>query len=479
MRGLFAIAILVLAGACGGREPYFCASSAQCVLGGAPGVCEPTGFCSFGDPACSGGRRYEPNAGDDLGGACIEVDAGVPAAPCGDVGQACCAKGPACIANGSCSGGTCARCVTDIALGRHAACVLAYDGTVWCAGENTDGQLGIGLVGPPVTEWMQARDTTSAVIADATAVTAGWESACAVRAGGTVWCWGNINGATSAVRVVRTDDTTLIGIVEIGVGYGHVCGRDGAGAVWCWGTNSAGQLGDGTTTSRPKAAPVLDAPMGPPMTGALALTVGGNHACVRKAGDAVRCWGRNTGGELGDTTQVNRLNPVMVTAASSVAAGQYHTCAVRTDGTAWCSGQAWRNRLGNGVGTYDTPAPFTYPTPVQVVTSRDGPPLTNVKQVAAGGVSCALTDAKAVYCWGDSPYGQTGTGAGSTTPALVLTDDGQPLAGIERIVAHGPHVCAYREDGELLCWGRGLDGMYGDGTFANRGLARPLGFSCR
>ena len=471
--------IAVLAAACGGREPYVCASSDQCVLGGAPGVCEPNGFCSFDDPACGGGRRYEPNAGDGLGGACLEVDAGVPAGPCGAVAQACCATGPACIANASCSSGTCAKCVTDIALGRHAACVLKHDGTVWCAGENMNGQLGFGLAGPPVTEWVQARDSTSAAITDATAVAAGWESACAVRANGTVWCWGRISGAPSAVRVVRTDDTTLIGIVEIAAGQNHACGRDGAGVVWCWGANGSGQLGDGTTIARTKAAPVLDAPLGPAMTGALALTVGSDHACVRKAGDAVWCWGLNSGGRLGDTTRTNRPNPVMVPAASSVAAGQRHTCAVRADGSVWCSGQAWRNRIGNGVGTYDTPAPGDYPTPVQVLTARAGPPLTNVTQVAAGGVSCVLSATKEVYCWGDNLYGQTGTGAGSTTPALVLTDDGKPLAGIERIVARGPHACAYRDDGELLCWGRGIDGMYGDGTFANRGLARPLGFSCR
>jgi alpha-tubulin suppressor-like RCC1 family protein len=472
-----AMAIAMLVGACGDRDPYICASSEQCVYGGAPGVCEPTGFCSLDDPACPGGRRYEPNAGDGLGGACVEPEA--PPAACGAVSQACCAEGPACIANGYCSSGTCGTCVTDIALGRHAACVLVHDGTVWCAGENMFGQLGFGIAGPPVPTWVQARDSTSVAIADATAVAAGWESACAVRAGGTVWCWGNINGARSAAQVVKTDDTPLTGIVEIGAGQGHVCGRDGAGGVWCWGGNGAGQLGDGTTIGRGKAAPVLNAVMGPPLAGALALTVGGEHVCVRKAGDAVWCWGRNSGGRLGDGTQTNRTSPVMVTAASSVSAGQRHTCTVRADGTAWCSGDPWRNRIGNGIGTYDTPAPSSYPTPVQVLTARGGPPLANVKQIAAGGVSCALLDTKEVQCWGDNPYGQTGTGAGSTTPTPVLTEDGKPLAGIERIVVRGPHACAFRGDGELLCWGRGLDGAYGDGRFANRGLARPLGFTCR
>jgi alpha-tubulin suppressor-like RCC1 family protein len=476
VRGLFAIAIAVLVCSCDGRGAYVCASSDQCVSGGAPGVCEPSGFCSFGDPSCEGGRRYESNAGDDLGGACVQVEVVPPVEVCGAVSQACCQTGPACGGNGRCSGGTCASCVTDVALGRHAVCVLKHDGTVWCAGENAAGQLGSGMVSPPVASWTQVLDTTSAPIADATAIATHGQYACAVRAGGTVWCWGEGFGPLAA-QVVKTDDTPLTNIVEIDGGYCHRCARDDAGGVWCWGCNFNGHLGDGTTTLRAKAAPVLDAPLGPPMAGALSLTVGNSHACVRKAGDAVWCWGRNTRGHLGDTTLINRLNPVMVTGATAVTAGQHHTCSLRADGTVWCSGDARRNRIGNGIVNDRDTGVVSYPTPVQVVTSRGGPPLTNVTQIAAGGVSCALVD-KTVHCWGDNRYGETGTGAASTTPRPVLTTDRKPLTGIERIVAHGPHACAFRDDGELLCWGRGIDGVFGDGTLANRGLARPLGFTC-
>ena len=59
---------------------------------------------------------------------------------------------------------------------------------------------------------MEVRDSTSVVISDATAVTGGWEFFCAIRTGGTVWCWGvggngqmgnnSVNGSPSAVQVV-------------------------------------------------------------------------------------------------------------------------------------------------------------------------------------------------------------------------------------------------------------------------------------
>ncbi len=478
MRASFAIAIAMLAGACGQREPYACAASAQCVSGGAQGVCEPTGFCSFEDATCEGGRRYEPNAGGGLGGACVPADEVPPVEVCGAVGEACCGTGPVCGSNGRCDAGTCAACVTDVALGRHATCVLRHDGTVWCAGENAVGQLGSGTVGAPVAQWTQVRDTTGAAVADATAIAAHGEVGCAVRAGGTVWCWGQ-DLTSLAAQTVKTDDTPLTGIVELGLGRTHRCARDGTGGVWCWGANNAGQLGDGaaSATPRPKAAPVLDAPMGAPLTGALSLTVGAHHACVRKAGDAVWCWGQNTAGELGDTTQANRPSPVTVGTAVSVAAGQFFTCSVRADGTVWCSGARKRGRIGNGLGANNDPAPATFPTPQQVVTARGGPPFQGASQVAAGGVACAVAGGR-VHCWGDNIHGQTGSGAGAMTPALVLGADGRPLDGIVRVVAHGPRACAQHDDGGLSCWGRGIDGTFGDGTFANRGLARPLGFEC-
>jgi hypothetical protein len=70
--------------ACSGSATFECASSAQCRNGGATGVCQPDGFCSFGADDCASGQRYDPSAGDALGGQCVpapELDSdgdGVP-----------------------------------------------------------------------------------------------------------------------------------------------------------------------------------------------------------------------------------------------------------------------------------------------------------------------------------------------------------------------------------------------------------------
>ena len=78
------------------------------------------------------------------------------------------------------------------------------------------------------------------------------------------------------------------------------------------------------------------------LTGATALGVGGYHTCAIVAGGAVKCWGNNSFGELGDGTSVSRsTSPVAViglTGVLAIAAGQQHTCALLPSGAVDCWG---------------------------------------------------------------------------------------------------------------------------------------------
>jgi alpha-tubulin suppressor-like RCC1 family protein len=66
------------------------------------------------------------------------------------------------------------------------------------------------------------------------------------------------------------------------------------GAVKCWGDNGNGRLGDGTFINRrsPTDAPGL--------SGVTALAAGIEHTCALISGGAVKCWGNNEEGQLGD-----------------------------------------------------------------------------------------------------------------------------------------------------------------------------------
>ena len=116
-------------------------------------------------------------------------------------------------------------------------------------------------------------------------------------------------GSYSSTLTATTPDTPATAtqavtvVAPIDAGDFHNCALQADGAVRCWGNNSNGQLGDGTTTNRsvPTAVPGL--------TGVVALASGYLHSCAVQADGAVRCWGRNSNGQLGDGTTVDRSIP--------------------------------------------------------------------------------------------------------------------------------------------------------------------------
>ena len=76
----------------------------------------------------------------------------------------------------------------------------------------------------------------------------------------------------------------------------HSCALTVDGTGFCWGSNTAGQLGDGTTRSRWR--PVMLAGLETAMD---QLTAGGLHSCgiINSTGNAL-CWGANGSGQLGN-----------------------------------------------------------------------------------------------------------------------------------------------------------------------------------
>ena len=137
----------------------------------------------------------------------------------------------------------------------------------------------------------------------------------------------------------------------------------------------------------------------------------------------------------------------------AIVTGDYHSCAVTDAGAVKCWGRNTNGQLGNGSYTQST-------TPVDVSGMSSG-----YKWVSAGsGHSCALSETGAVKCWGLNSAGQLGTG--STSPSTVSTpvDVSGLSSGVEALVSGANHSCVLEPTNKMMCWGRNDSAQLGDGT---------------
>jgi alpha-tubulin suppressor-like RCC1 family protein len=293
---------------------------------------------------------------------------------------------------------------------------------------------------------------------------------------GSLWCWGNNShgqlgtGDTRAeptpIRIDRGELEGSVAGVYLPQGSGDIssrtafsCARRNDGTLWCWGSNEYGQLGTGNTQGSLQPVQVVD--LG---TEVHAVSLGGGFACARKNDNSLWCWGANEFGQLGLGDTENRTRPEQVDAANLgtdvryASTGAIHTCARKTDGTLWC----WGNNQNGQLGTGDT-MPRTVPTRIE------SPDLSaDVDAPAAGSMfSCATKTDLTLWCWGANQYGQLGVGDDSMrlSPAIVELPD--LAGGVPLISAGGAHTCAAKSDGTLWCWGNNRSGQLGAGNKDN------------
>ncbi|MGD9732942.1 MAG: DUF1566 domain-containing protein [Desulfamplus sp.] len=339
-----------------------------------------------------------------------------------------------------------------VAAGGDYTVLLKEDGTVWACGYNRNGELGNGTETNSSTPVQVIGLTNISAIAAASLHTA------ALKTDGTVWAWG-INGSgqlgnettTGSTPVKVTGLANVSAIAAGGSGYtgrGHTIALKTDGTVWAWGANEDGQLGNGTTTDSYTPVQVSG------LTNISAIAAGRHHTIALKTDGTVWAWGWNQYGQLGNGTWNNSsLTPVQVTGltnVSAIATGNYHTIALKTDGTVWAWGANEDGQLGNSTWYY------TILTPVQV----SG--LTNVSVIAAGSYyTVAIKTDGTVWAWGSNEYGQLGNGGiiESNTPIQVTG-----LTNISAIAAGSYHTVALKTDGTIWAWGDNEYGQLGNGT---------------
>ena len=288
-------------------------------------------------------------------------------------------------------------------------------------------------------------------------------------------------GIKSEVDITGSGDNASVGLLnalgavsQVEGGEYHTCALKTDGTVYCWGRNNSGQLGDNTTETRYEPTQVLGVDGVGYLSGVLQISTGYSHTCAMKTDDTVYCWGYNSYGQLGDNTTTDRYTPVQVlgvggngtlTGVSQITVGYSHTCAIKTDGTAYCWGQNSYGQLGDNTTTSKY-------TPVQVLGVGASGVLSGVSQISAGrDHTCALKTDGTVYCWGLNDRGQLGdnTTTDRRTPVQVLGVGGSgTLSGVSQVSAGGSHTCALKTDDTVYCWDYNSYGQLGDNTTTNR-----------
>ena len=162
-------------------------------------------------------------------------------------------------------------------------------------------------------------------------------------------CWGvaRVNGTMNDSSTATDFPGLSSGVAAVAVGNSTACAVLTSGALKCWGSNFHGQLGDGTTTD--SLTPVQVSGL---TSGVVAISAGDSYVCALMDSGALKCWGRNLSGQLGDGTETDSNVPVDVIGldapAKAVAAGGGQTCVLIEVNDVRCVGANYYGGLGNG-----------------------------------------------------------------------------------------------------------------------------------
>jgi alpha-tubulin suppressor-like RCC1 family protein len=302
--------------------------------------------------------------------------------------------------------------VTFVSNSNATACAVS-GGALKCWGDNSSGELGLDpdyvkSSGPMIVPGFESGTT----FVELTKVEAANAFACGIKEK-VAYCWGrgrlyDSNGLfgpallPDSQHVPMAVPTLPSGVTSISVGASHACAVVD-GAAYCWGIHSKGQLGDGKEADNGYRSPVRVVGFS---SGVTDIASGYFHNCAVVLGK-VKCWGLNSGGQLGDGKGGDTSN---------------------NNG----GGSAMKGGGDASSQNYST-------TPVEVAG------LSDVTRVTASFVgTCALTRKGEVWCWGRTVFGKV-------EPVPVLVSGASGFVD----VALGLTLVAKDADGQLFTAGNG------------------------
>jgi alpha-tubulin suppressor-like RCC1 family protein len=369
--------------------------------------------------------------------------------------------------------------VSQISVGNdHACAIRASNSLLYCWGSNANGQVGINSTATPQVSPVLVTGLLSGVAVRK--VSCGRRHTCALQSNGSLYCWGeNTAGQLGHGGLVQVETPKLtiaplnVNVSDVTTGHEITCAiRASDSLIHCFGRGTEGQIGTGATTAtNPVPLAIQGFYLG--NASARAVSCSFQSCCALRTNDSYAfCWGLNTLGRLGDGSTTQRLVPARVQgpllgeAVASIKAGAFHSCAILAkDNTLFCWGSDASGQLGDAGGTLTSSA---YPKEVQGVIGDDVYPYHYIVDFAIGeSYTCAITTrGSELFCWGQTVT--TGIPQLGTDFPLPSGEVNTPrvVPGFEsgvREVKVTYHVHAVRSDNTTWCWGSNVNGECGDG----------------
>lgn len=308
--------------------------------------------------------------------------------------------------------------------------------------------------------------------AGSSSIYAGYTFHCVIMAR-SARCWGNVPNmplTTPSAPLSFGGHAPL----SFGASVAHMCVVLDDHTIRCWGSNGSGQLGYGDALDR-VGPPATSIDLGPGRT-ALSVAAGNFHSCALLDDHTVKCWGGvgTSPVSLGYGESVgNRAPPMAVvdlgagrTAISlhtdnGNGGGFPHTCVILDDHSVKCWGNNYHGVLGYG----DTANRATPPTaPVAF-----GPGRTVIALGMGSTHTCAILDDRSLRCWGHNFNGQLGYGdtTDRTAPSSIAVNLGVGRTAVALVGGTG-FTCAILDDHSVRCWGLNNHGQLGYGDAVSR-----------
>jgi len=314
--------------------------------------------------------------------------------------------------------------IISISLGASISSAITSSNRVFTWGRNLYGELGDGTTEHRFTPVDITENFDLAPEEIITQIFLGWENGSAISSLGRVFTWGlnnhgQLGDGTTSSKLIPTDITSQFDlnldetVISIALAWLHSSAITSSGRIFTWGSNSYGQLGDGTTSTKLIPTDItlkfsLDSE-----EKIIDISLRGYNSSAISSFGRVFTWGANQFGQLGDGTTTNKLVPTDITSQfaldldekiTNISIGWDYAALTTSLGIIFTWGSNGTGQLGDGSNTTRlVPTDITH----QFSLNEDE---TFIMLNLSGTTSSIITSLNRFFIWGENAYGQAGDG---------------------------------------------------------------------